>query len=66
LRLKDKIGLGEVELAEISLLLDLCAQDEEGGVIQVVTGTPVNGYVAEDGVTFYVAEDGSTFYVQEF
>lgn len=29
------------------------------------TGTPTNGYVAEDDVTFYVAEDGSTFYVQE-
>jgi hypothetical protein len=28
--------------------------------------TPLNGYVAEDGVTFYVAEDGATYYVQEF
>lgn len=30
-----------------------------------ITGTPVNGYVTEDGAVFYVAEDGSTFYVQE-
>lgn len=30
-----------------------------------VSGTPVNGYVTEDGTVFYVAEDGSTFYVQE-
>lgn len=30
-----------------------------------VSGTPVNGYVTEDGTIFYVAEDGATFYVQE-
>lgn len=35
---------------------------EGGGRIQ---GTPVNGYVTEDGVLFYVAEDSTTFYVQE-
>jgi hypothetical protein len=27
--------------------------------------TPLNAYVAEDGVTYYVAEDGTTYYVQE-
>jgi hypothetical protein len=43
-----------------------CALDaEEGGGLQVVSGTPANGYVLEDGVTFYVAEDNTTFYVQE-
>jgi hypothetical protein len=47
--------------------LFVCVDDEEfmAGLIPVVTGTPANGYVAEDGVTFYVAEDGATFYVQE-
>lgn len=30
-----------------------------------VSGTPVNGYVTEDGLIFYMTEDGSTFYVQE-
>jgi len=28
-------------------------------------GTPLNGYVTEDGQIFYVAEDDLTFYVQE-
>ena len=46
--------------------LFVCLHDDEyGGTVPVVTGTPANGYVAEDGTTFYVAEDGVTFYVQE-
>jgi hypothetical protein len=45
--------------------LFVCLNDDERGGIVVVSGTPANGYVAEDGTTFYVAEDGATFYVQE-
>jgi hypothetical protein len=67
LRLKDKIGMGEVELAEISLLLDLCAEDEDraamGGLVP--PAAVQNGYILEDASQFYITEDASAIYITE-
>ncbi len=51
--------------AVLSIMVSGRGQHTAAGLFGVSSVAPIDGLIAEDGITFLIAEDGATFLVQE-